>query len=77
MTETLKSAYPDMLVANRFIDDALHRLDAVDQFTAMVARIDQVHSNEKEQTDTEINKEILGVTEVLNTVCQIEKAVWG
>jgi tetratricopeptide (TPR) repeat protein len=75
--DVLKSAFPDMLVANRFINYALHRLDSIEKFAAMVMRLDQVGPNDEKHTTNEINNELVGVANILNTVCRIENGLWG
>jgi tetratricopeptide (TPR) repeat protein len=77
MNKLLKPAFPDLMVANRFINDALRRLASIDQFAAMVARVDQVNPSDEKEARIGIKKEIVGIAEILNSACQIASGMWG
>jgi tetratricopeptide (TPR) repeat protein len=43
----LKQLFPDVLAGKRFGDNAMHRLDATDKFSAMAIKIDHLENGEK------------------------------
>ena len=75
--KALKSAFPDVLIGKRLIDDALQRLDSVEQFAAMVIRLDEVTQDEEKQAARGKNEEPFGAAKILSNICEVETGFWG
>jgi tetratricopeptide (TPR) repeat protein len=75
--EVLKSAFPNVPVGKPFIDDALQRLDFIEQFAAMVVRLDPVKQDDEKYTHPDANDAQVVVAEILNRVCEMENGFWG
>jgi tetratricopeptide (TPR) repeat protein len=73
----LKSAFPNVLVGRPFIDDALQRLDPIEQFAAMVIRLDPVNHDDEKHSHPDANDAQVVVAEILNRVCEMENGFWG
>jgi tetratricopeptide (TPR) repeat protein len=75
--EVLQSAFPNVLVGKPFIDDALQRLDSIEQFAAMVIRLDPAKKDDEKHAHFDANDSQVVVAEILNWVCEIENGFWG
>ena len=75
--QMLRSAYPDMLFDNIFLDHALQELEPVIQFSAAVIRLDQNGQDEKTAATPDADGGLLEVAEILDAHCRKENAMWG
>ncbi len=75
--EAVKSAFPDMRNGNDFIDYANQQLGAVDQFSAMVIRLDPEKEDNDQAKPPEGNDGHVDVAGILDRLCRKENALWG
>ncbi|NNL78289.1 MAG: tetratricopeptide repeat protein [Desulfobacterales bacterium] len=75
--EVLRSAFPDMLAGQRFIEYALQQLASINQFAAMVVRVDHMQPDDEANTHSATMDGQVEVAGILDTVCQIENGMWG
>ncbi|MGB5746483.1 MAG: tetratricopeptide repeat protein [Desulfobacterales bacterium] len=75
--EAVKSAFPDMRSGNDFIDYANQQLGAVDQFSAMVIRLDPVKDDNDQAELPKGNDGHVDVAGILDRLCRRENGLWG
>jgi tetratricopeptide (TPR) repeat protein len=75
--EAVKSAFPDMRGGNDFIDYANQQLGAIDQFSAMLIRLDQVKEANGPAKPPEVNDGHVDVAGILDRLCRKENGLWG
>jgi len=75
--EAVKSAFPNMRSGNDFIDYANQQLGAIDQFSAMVIRLDQVNEDNDQDQPPEGNDGHVDVAGIIDRLCRKENGLWG
>ena len=75
--EAVRSAFPDMRSGSNFIDYANQQVDAIDQFSAMVIRLDQVTENNSQAKLPKGNDGHVDVAGILDRLCRRENGLWG
>lgn len=75
--EAIRSAFPDMRSGSDFIDYANQQLDALDQFSALVIRLDQVEKDNDPAELPEGNDGHVDVAGILDRLGRKENCLWG
>ena len=75
--EAVKSAFPDMLCGSDFIDHAIKQLDAVEQFSALVIRIDPLKEENGPAEPPADNTGVVDAAGILDGLCRKENGLWG
>jgi len=73
----LHSAYPDLLLDQDFIDQALRAMDTAARFAAMVIRPDQNRRPDEAADKPAAGNGQIEVAAILDAVCRREKGLWG
>ena len=77
MNRALQTAYPDLLSAHAFKENALQTLDAVDCFSAAVIRLDPNPAQEPPLVHPPADENLVKVADILDAVCRDENGIWG
>jgi tetratricopeptide (TPR) repeat protein len=75
--DAVRSAFPDMLSGNDFINRANQQLDTIAQFSAMVIRLDQVQEDSDPAELPEGDDGHVDVAGILDRLCRQENGLWG
>ena len=75
--EAVRSAFPDMRSGRDFIDYANQQLNALDQFSAMVIRLDQVGKDNEPSEPPESNDGHVDAAGILDRLGRKENGLWG
>ncbi len=73
----LLKTFPDIHCGQTFIDYALSELGSASKFEAMVIRIDESSSNDKEIKSNHRIGLGIEVAKIIDTICKKEKGIWG
>ena len=75
--QALQCAYPEMRSDKGLVDHALQELDAISRFSTAVLRPDADDRAGDETIENAPGESLLELAEILDGVCQEEKAFWG
>jgi tetratricopeptide (TPR) repeat protein len=77
VNQVLHSAYPDILLDQDFIDQALREMDTAARFAAMVIRPDQNRLQDEDTDGPVAGDGQIETAAILDAVCRREKGLWG
>lgn len=75
--QSLRSAYPDLLCDQSFIDHALQSLASAARFSAVIIRLDPNGREEASPTAAAADDGLPEVAAILDAVCREESGLWG
>jgi tetratricopeptide (TPR) repeat protein len=75
--DELSEVYPSILTGKLFVDDALTRIDASSNFSAMVFRIDRPDGKDDE-IKSDVNTDFrMDVARAIDAICKEANGIWG